>query len=294
MKRRVAFPLNAADEAADPIRAPRAFSSTETVDAPDLVETWTDAAADPGNVPVPALRRSWLARILWGTASLLVSLGLGLALDALIRNLFATNPWLGWVVLFVVADLLFYGLHWLMHKTRYGWCSHITHHSSTRYNLSTALRQNVLFDLSGLALLWWLPLALIGFDKFSVVLTIELNLFFQFFIHTEVIKRMPAWYEAIFNTPSHHRVHHGRNPGQLDTNFGGVFIIWDRLFGTFVDERDAGTIAYGISHRQPTTLNPLRLNLDEWFAMWCDAWRYKDLRILWKHPDWVEETDRHA
>ena len=83
MKRRVAFPLNAADEAADPIRAPRAFSSTETVDAPDLVETWTDAAADPGNVPVPALRRSWLARILWGTASLLVSLGLGLALHGL-------------------------------------------------------------------------------------------------------------------------------------------------------------------------------------------------------------------
>ena len=205
-----------------------------------------------------------------------------------------SNPWLGWVVLFVVADLLFYGLHWLMHKTRYGWCSHITHHSSQRYNLSTALRQNFLFDLSGLALLWWLPLALIGFDKFSVVLTIELNLFYQFFIHTEVVKRLPAWYETVFNTPSHHRVHHGRNPGQLDTNFGGVFIIWDRLFGTFVDERDAGAIAYGISHRQLTTLNPFRLNLDEWFAMWRDAWRHKDLRILWKHPDWVEETFRQA
>ena len=106
MKRRVAFPLNAADEAADPIRAPRAFSSTETVDAPELVETWTDAAADPGNVPVPALRRSWLARILWGTASLLVSLGLGLALDALIRNLFATNPWLGWVGLTLLGLFL--------------------------------------------------------------------------------------------------------------------------------------------------------------------------------------------
>lgn len=141
--------------------------------------------------------------------------------------------------------------------------------------------------ISGLALLWWLPLALIGFDKMSVVVAIELNLFYQFFIHTEVVGRLPRWFEAVFNTPSHHRVHHGSNPGQLDTNFGGIFIIWDRLFGTFVDKRDAGTIAYGIAQRQPRTLNPLRLNLDEWFAMWRDVWQRKDLRVLWKHPDWV-------
>lgn len=110
---------------------------------------------------------------------------------------------------------------------------------------------------------------------------------FVFYIHTEVVGRLPRWFEAVFNTPSHHRVHHGSNPGQLDTNFGGVFIIWDRLFGTFVDERDAGTIAYGIAQRQPRTLNPLRLNLDEWFAMWRDVWQRKDLRVLWKPPDWV-------
>ncbi|WP_141554295.1 sterol desaturase family protein, partial [Tenacibaculum discolor] len=100
-----------------------------------------------------------------------------------------------------------------------------------------------------LVFVWCLPLALIGFDKMSVVMAIELNLFYQFFIHTEVIRRLPAWYEAIFNTPSHHRVHHGRSPAQIDTNFGGVLIIWDRLFGTFVDERDAGQIVYGISRR---------------------------------------------
>ncbi|TJY60996.1 sterol desaturase family protein [Sinimarinibacterium sp. CAU 1509] len=199
------------------------------------------------------------------------------------------NKWAMIALLFVVTDLIFYGLHVAMHKLRYAWCSHVTHHSSTRFNLSTALRQNFLFDLSGLAILWWLPLALIGFDKLSVVVAIELNLFYQFFIHTEVVKRMPAWYEAIFNTPSHHRVHHGRNPAQIDTNFGGVLIIWDRLFGSFVDERDAGRIEYGITNRQPTTLNPLRLNLDEWFAMWRDVWTCRDLRILWKHPDWVEQ-----
>lgn len=200
----------------------------------------------------------------------------------------APNAWVAGVALFVVSDLLFYGAHVAMHKLRYGWCSHITHHSSERFNLSTALRQNFLFDLSGMALLWWLPLALIGFDRMAVVLAIELNLFYQFFLHTEVVGRLPRWFEAVFNTPSHHRVHHGRNPGQIDTNFGGVLIVWDRLFGTFVDERDAGPIAYGISHRQPSTLNPLRLNLDEWRAMWRDAWRLRDVRVLWKHPDWVE------
>ena len=205
------------------------------------------------------------------------------------------NKWATIALLFVATDALFYCLHYMMHKVRYGWSVHATHHSSTRYNFSTALRQNFLIDLSGLALLWWVPLALIGFDNMSVVVAIELNLFYQFFIHTQVIQRMPAWYEAIFNTPSHHRVHHGSNPKQTDTNFGGVLIIWDRLLGTFVDERDAGKIVYGINSRQPTTLNPLRLNLDEWFAMWGDVWRHKDLRVLWKGPDWVDQAyPRHA
>jgi sterol desaturase/sphingolipid hydroxylase (fatty acid hydroxylase superfamily) len=202
------------------------------------------------------------------------------------------NSVVGVAVLFVVSDLAFYIIHWGMHKTRYGWSSHVTHHSSTRFNLSTALRQNFLFDLSGVAILWCLPLALIGFDKMSAVVAIELNLFYQFFLHTEVVRRLPAWFEAIFNTPSHHRVHHGDVPVQLESNFGGVLIVWDRLFGTFLPEAAAGTINYGIAHRRPQTLNPLRLNLDEWFGMWGDVWRYRDVRILWKHPDWVEYSYR--
>jgi sterol desaturase/sphingolipid hydroxylase (fatty acid hydroxylase superfamily) len=200
-----------------------------------------------------------------------------------------THMWIAIAVIFVVTDFTFYVLHYGMHKTRYAWCSHVTHHSSTRFNLSTALRQNFLFDLSGLVILWCLPLALIGFDKMSAVVAIELNLFYQFFIHTEVVGRMPAWCEAVFNTPSHHRVHHGDVPAQIESNFGGVLIIWDRLFGTFLDERDAGQINYGIPHRPLNTLNPLRLTLSEWFWMWRDVWRRKDLRILWKHPDWLEE-----
>jgi sterol desaturase/sphingolipid hydroxylase (fatty acid hydroxylase superfamily) len=202
------------------------------------------------------------------------------------------NSIVGIAVLIFVSDFTFYLIHRAMHKTRYGWSSHITHHSSTRFNLSTALRQNFLFDLSGMAILWCLPLALIGFDKMSAVVAIELNLFYQFFLHTEVVRRLPAWFEAIFNTPSHHRVHHGDVPVQIESNFGGVLITWDRLFGTFLAEAAAGTINYGITYRRPQTLNPLRLNLDEWFGMWRDVWRHKDVRILWKHPDWLEENFR--
>lgn len=203
-----------------------------------------------------------------------------------------TNKWVGIFVLFVIADLLFYLIHCVMHKTRYAWCAHITHHSSSRFNLSTALRQNFLFDLSGAVIMWCLPLALIGFSSTSAVVVVEWILAYQFFVHTEMVDRLPAWYEFIFNTPSHHRVHHSQNPDELESNLGGVLIIWDRLFGTFRDERDVGKITYGIPHRMPQTLNPLRLNLSEWFAMWRDVWRFRDLRILWKHPDWLEETYR--
>ncbi len=181
-----------------------------------------------------------------------------------------SQPWVGWLVLFVVTDFLFYMAHFVLHKVRDGWCSHIAHHSSTRYNQSTALRQSFLFDLSSLASLWWVPLALVGLDKLSIIVAVELKLFYQFFVHTEVAGRLPNWFEAIFkiNTPSHHRVHHGRNAAQIDTNVGGVLIIRDRFFGTFVDERNAGEIVYGVSHRQPTLLNRLRLNLGDWIAMW--------------------------
>lgn len=184
-----------------------------------------------------------------------------------------SQPWVGWLVLFVVTDFLFYVAHFVLHKVRDGWCSHITHHSPTRYNPSTALRQSFLFDLSSLAALWWVPLALVGLDKLSVIVAVELKLFYQFFVHTEVAGRLPNWFEAIFNinTPSHHRAHHGRNAAQIDTNVGGVLIIRDCLFGTFVDERNAGKIVYGVSHRQPTMLNRLRLNLGERIAMWRDV-----------------------
>lgn len=200
----------------------------------------------------------------------------------------------GFLVIFLVVDFNMYVWHVFAHKVRYAWCSHAIHHSSPRFNFSTALRQNFISELNGISILSMIPLALIGFDRNKAILALEINLFYQYFLHTEMIRKLPAWYEAIFNTPSHHRVHHGRNPRQVDRNFGGVLILWDRLFGTFRSEEDAGVIAYGLSHRQSNTLNPVKMTLEEFISMWVDLYRYKDPRILWKRPDWVEETYRRS
>jgi sterol desaturase/sphingolipid hydroxylase (fatty acid hydroxylase superfamily) len=180
-----------------------------------------------------------------------------------------------------------------MHKIRWLWSIHVTHHSSKSLNFSTALRQNFLMDLNFGWAIWWLPLAIVGFDKNSALIAIELSLVYQFFLHTEMVSRLGR-FEKIFNTPSHHRVHHGCKPEQIDTNFGGVLIIWDKLFGTFVDERSVGMVEYGLTERQPTTLNPIRLNLDEFFQMIRDVIQYKDVKILYKSPSYVNKYQNES
>lgn len=192
------------------------------------------------------------------------------------------------ILLFILADFFMYINHFCQHKLRWFWAVHVTHHSSDHMNLSTALRQNFLNGLNGNWMLMWVPLALIGFDKDWILIAIETNLLYQFFMHTEAVDRL-GWMEKIFNTPSHHRVHHGSNPAQIDRNFGGVFIIWDKLFGTFQDESTAGEIKYGVTRMPEKPLNPFYIQVYEFVDMIKDVWRYKDLRILYKHPDWVEE-----
>jgi len=193
------------------------------------------------------------------------------------------------LVLFIAQDFFYYIYHFTMHKVRWFWANHVTHHSSKNLNFSTALRQNFLMDLNFSWAIWWLPLAIIGFDKTWALIAIESSLVYQFFLHTQVIKRLGPL-EWVFNTPSHHRVHHGCKPDQIDRNFGGVLIIWDRLFGTFVDEKHVGALEYGLTVRQPSTFNPIRLNLDELVQLFKDAWRYKDLKVFLKDPAYVERT----
>ncbi|MEL6388426.1 MAG: sterol desaturase family protein [Pseudomonadota bacterium] len=153
--------------------------------------------------------------------------------------------WWSFIVVFVLYDLVYYWKHRFAHRMRWFWAEHVTHHSSTHYNLTTALRQPWFGPFTGLIALGWL-MVLIGFHPLYIFFAGGLNLVYQYWIHTETIDRMPAWFEAVMNTPSHHRVHHATNPRYLDRNYAGVFIVWDKLFGTFEAELPTDPPVYGI------------------------------------------------
>lgn len=185
------------------------------------------------------------------------------------------------ILLFILQDFLYYWFHFASHKVRWLWSSHVTHHSSLRLNFSTAFRQSLMYPVSGMWV-FWLPLAYIGFQPEMVMLIVALNLAFQFFIHTELIKKL-GFAEKIFNTPSHHRVHHAINEQYIDKNFAGIFIIWDKLFGTF--EEEVNQPIYGITD-QVYSFNPIKLSFHEWIAMFKDVIQNHDIRYFWKPPGW--------
>ncbi len=183
--------------------------------------------------------------------------------------------WWGWsvpvfVLCFVLDDLRYYWFHRASHQVRWFWTSHVNHHSSQHYNLSTALRQTWLFHLT-FGFVFRVPLMLLGFDPRMVAFVAGINLVYQFWIHTELIDRFPAPIEHVFNTPSHHRVHHATNPRYLDANYGGVFIIWDRWFGTFVSEdKVTEPVRYGLVHNLGT-FSLWRVVFHDFFAMVQDV-----------------------
>ena len=148
------------------------------------------------------------------------------------------------LLLFLLQDLCYWLFHFASHHVRWLWASHVVHHSSERLNLSTAFRQSLMYPVSGMWL-FWIPMILIGFPE-AVVATVLLSLGFQFFVHTQVVGKLGKL-EWIFNTPSHHRVHHASNARYIDRNFAGVLIIWDRLFGTFVEEDLGEPCRFGIT-----------------------------------------------
>lgn len=202
-------------------------------------------------------------------------------------------PFNGWtlLLLIVLQDFFYYWFHRGSHRIRWMWASHVTHHSSQTMNLSTALRQSLTYPLSGM---WafWLPLAWLGFKPEHVILVVAVNLGYQFFVHTEAVRFMPRWFEAVFNTPSHHRVHHARNPQYIDRNYAGVLVIWDKLFGSFVPEQER--CDYGIT-RQIHTRNPITMMFHEWRDMFGDVRRPGTLRMrlkhLWAPPEWVRPSE---
>lgn len=207
-------------------------------------------------------------------------------------------PWAWWAfaLCFVLDDFAYYVFHRSAHRVRWFWASHVIHHSSQHYNLSTALRQTWTGFFS-LSFAFRLPLFLIGFPPPMVFFCVGINLVYQFWIHTEMIGRMPSWFEAVMNTPSHHRVHHGVNPRYLDRNYAGVFIIWDRIFGSFEPERDEDRPVYGIV-RQLGSFNILWAAFHEWIGIVRDlwtapGWRNK-LSYVWREPGWSHDGTRET
>ena len=202
---------------------------------------------------------------------------------------------LAFVACFVLDDLRYYWSHRLSHRVRWFWANHVVHHSSQHYNLSTALRQPWGGELTGLVLLQ-APLALIGFHPLIIVFAASANLIYQFWIHTEAIDRLPRWIEPVFNTPSHHRAHHARNPRYLDSNYAGTLIVWDRLFGTFVPEDRADAPRYGLIHNIGT-FNPVSVATHEYRSIWRDATaRGLTLRqraaYVFAEPGWSHDGSR--
>lgn len=169
----------------------------------------------------------------------------------------------------VAQDFVYYWKHRASHRIRWLWSAHVVHHSSEHYNLSTALRQPWNSNFTGYVLMSS-PLILIGFHPMLIVFVGAINLLYQYWIHTEAIRKMPRWFEYIFNTPSHHRVHHSTHPTHLDMNYAGIFITWDRMFGTFIEEGDAEVMTYGLV-KNVGTYNPIKIAFAEWLAIFRDA-----------------------
>ncbi|MEZ5186194.1 MAG: sterol desaturase family protein [Candidatus Nanopelagicales bacterium] len=231
-----------------------------------------------------------------GLGNVAINLGWKLVVIAVYAALYSVSPIhlpannpLTWLALFFLDDLAFYWYHRTHHTIRVFWASHVVHHSSEYFNLSTALRQPW---VPMTALPYWLPLAVLGFSPWMIILQQSISLLYQFFIHTERVDKLWAPIEFVFNTPSHHRVHHGSNAAYLDKNYGGILIIWDRLLNTF--EAEDERVRYGLT-KNINTFHPVRVALHEWAAIGRDlggarTWRHR-AGYLFRHPGWTPTVD---
>jgi sterol desaturase/sphingolipid hydroxylase (fatty acid hydroxylase superfamily) len=225
-----------------------------------------------------------------------ISIGFSLAFKLLTLSLFVflwavaapwhipTDPWWYWPLLMLVVDFAWYLNHRFSHRVRIGWAAHQAHHSSEYFNFSTALRQK--WNPWSEAI-FWLPLPLLGFAPWTIYVAFAVNLIFQFFLHTETVDKLPRPIELVFNTPSHHRVHHGSDPEYLDRNYAGILIIWDRMFGSFQPELHRPT--YGLT-TPVNTYNLVKLQYGEYGKMITDvrgATRLRDkLGHVFAPPGW--------
>ena len=227
-----------------------------------------------------------------------LKIGLGGAVFFFLETYFSLPRWdsssiLTWVIAFVAYDFCYYWFHRISHERQIFWASHVAHHQSEDYNLSTALRQTG----TGFFLTWvfYIPLFIIGVPSYVFVSVASINLIYQFWVHTEHVPKL-GWFELFFVSPSNHRVHHAQNEEYIDKNYGGVFIIWDRVFGTFKEEEDEVTCIYGI--RGPLkTFNPVWANFHIYVKMLKEIFHTKNLKdkfyVLVAPTRWIPNDSEH-
>ncbi|PSR05524.1 MAG: C-5 sterol desaturase [Bacteroidetes bacterium SW_11_45_7] len=232
------------------------------------------------------------ASLVMGLGSVLISIGVKFIAFAGFSFLYQFAlfdigyQWWAWLILIFADDFTFYVHHRASHSVRLLWAAHVNHHSSKRMNLGTALRQS--WTELFYKYVWWIWLPLLGFPPIMVLTMISINLIYQFWIHTETIGKLGP-IEWLFNTPSHHRVHHATNIKYLDRNHAGMFIIWDRLFGTFVEEDENEQPDYGIRGPHPT-YNPFHIATHAFIDLWRDIRQpnplWVKLRYIFMPPGW--------
>ncbi|MDB5201643.1 MAG: sterol desaturase family protein [Ferruginibacter sp.] len=172
------------------------------------------------------------------------------------------NVYLYWFLLFILEDLAFYLEHRIDHYCRLFWAVHVTHHSSEEFNLTTGFRSSVFQPVY--RFVYFVPLAFLGFHPLDIVFMYSITQTYGILVHTQYIKKMPRWFEAVFVSPSHHRVHHASNIRYLDKNMGMCLIIWDKLFGSFQEEVPSDPIRYGLTKPLINAHNPLEIIFHEW------------------------------
>ncbi|AZF39980.1 Sterol desaturase [Pseudomonas sp. R4-39-08] len=255
-----------------------------------VVELLADRWRGARNYRVADAINSLSTGVLSTTTGLLTK-GVGLLTYAFALKHLALIEWSAqsvwtWVCAFVLYDFCYYWLHRLGHERNILWAAHSVHHQSEDYNLTTALRQTS----TGFLLSWifYLPLAVLGVPLVVFVSVASLNLLYQFWVHTRHVPKL-GWFEVFFVTPSNHRAHHAQNALYMDRNYGGVFIFWDRLFGTFQEEDDNEPVIFGVT-TPLASWNPLWANLQFYAQLWSDARRTENrwdkLRIWFMRTGW--------
>ncbi|MBD1395592.1 sterol desaturase family protein [Pontibacter sp. JH31] len=226
-------------------------------------------------------KRDFMAAVAIGVGSVILGALLKVTIFYITLVIYNAVPWAiprswwGFVLAFLLVDFCRYWAHRISHEQRFWWATHVTHHSSRKMNFSVSFRtgwtQHIKF-------IFFLPVPFLGFDPFTFFICHQLAVLYQFWVHTELIGKLPAPLEYVFVTPSHHRVHHGSNPKYIDKNYGSTLIIWDRLFNTFQVEEERPT--YGIT-KPVTSYNPIYLVFHEWVDIWQDLRHVRLWREVW-------------